>query len=119
MKRTGPRQTELVSLIQELNKLSYETNKKIWKRVAKDLEKPTRSRRIVNLFEIDKNTSEGDKVIVPGKVLGTGELNHDLTIIAWSFSSSALEKIKNTKSKAIFLKDYLKKGAETNLKIIG
>ena len=83
----------LAGLIKELKKKATEDNSAMWKRVANDLAKPTRQRRIVNLYKLDKNTKEGEVVVVPGKVLGVGELNHKITVAAWSFSISALEKI--------------------------
>ena len=58
MKKTGPTNLELRNLIEELRKKSREHEVNLWKRVAEDLEKPTRQRRIVNLYKINKYTSE-------------------------------------------------------------
>ncbi|GAG29486.1 unnamed protein product, partial [marine sediment metagenome] len=49
MKRTGPTNEHLRKLIAELKKLSIEQNAAIWKRIALELERPTRQRRIVNI----------------------------------------------------------------------
>ena len=109
----------LADLIQELKKKSNEHNVLIWKRVANDLAKPTRQRRIVNLYKLNKNTKEGEVVIVPGKVLGVGELNHKVTVAAWSFSGSALEKI-NKIGKAIEINELLKESPKgKKVRILG
>ena len=92
-KRTGPTNPLLKGLIQELRKKANEHNANIWKRIADDLEKPARQRRIVNLYKINKFTKENETVIIPGKVLSVGDLDHNVTIAAFSFSGSALDKI--------------------------
>ena len=45
---------QLQDLIDELRKQSSVHKAKIWRRLACDLAMPTRSRRIVNLYKIDK-----------------------------------------------------------------
>ena len=77
---------QLQGLINEMKKVSSENKVNLWKRIASDLEKPTRRRRIVNLTRINKFALDNDNVIVPGKVLGNGELNKKLVIAAFSFS---------------------------------
>jgi large subunit ribosomal protein L18e len=101
---TGPTNERLQELIQELKK--KET--KLWKRIAADLEKPTRKRRVVNLSRINRFTKENETVIVPGKVLGSGVLDHKVTIAAFTFSQGAVEKITLAKANAIALEEFIK-----------
>ena len=119
MKRTGPTNDYLRKLIEELRKQSYEQDAIIWKRIASDLARPTRKRRIVNLYKINKNTKENEMVVVPGKVLGIGEIDHKLTIAAWTFSNSAIDKI-NKVGKAITIKELIKENPKgKGIRIIG
>ena len=106
VKRTGPTNENLKSLINTLSKDA----KPFWKRIAKDLLKPTRIRRVVNLKKINQHTKSGETIVVPGKVLGIGDLNHKLTIAAYQFSDSALKKIKESKSEALSIKELHDKG---------
>jgi len=107
-------------LIQELKKKSIEEKVKIWKRIASDLEKPTRNRRIVNLSKIDRYTKDNDTIIVPGKVLGSGDLNKKLTIAAFSFSEQAIDKIKLSDGKALHIDELMKSNPKGNkVRIIG
>ena len=92
-KQTGPTNPVLLELINHLKKKSLEQKASIWKRVALDLEKPTRNRRAVNLSRINRYTKENDIIVVPGKVLSSGNLDHKLTISAFQFSESARTKI--------------------------
>ena len=106
--RTGPSNPILLSLIMELKKRSSEQKVNIWKRVAVDLERSTRRRRVVNLSSLSRNTKENDIVVVPGKVLGSGNLEHKITISAFQFSEGAKEKIEKTGAKVVNLLDLSK-----------
>ena len=119
-KRTGPTNPILIKLINELKKRSSEQNVNIWKRIALDLEKPTRNRRIVNLSRINRYTKENEIIVVPGKVLGSGLLNHKLTIAAWQFSQGAKEKMKEAGVKILTLDEISKESPKgKRIKIIG
>ncbi len=116
-KRTGPTNEYLASLIRNLKKLSIEKNVKIWKAIALELEKPTRKRRVVNLERINRVCNDNETIIVPGKVLATGDLTKKLKIAAFSFSEQALNKI-NKHSKAITIEQLMKenpKGSKTRI----
>jgi large subunit ribosomal protein L18e len=116
MKRTGPTNENLQHLIKELKKVSLENKAPIWKRIALELERPSRQRRSVNLYHIDKHVEDGDVIVVPGKVLATGELKKHVKIAAWSFSEQAANKIKD----AISIHELLKENPKgKNVRIIG
>jgi large subunit ribosomal protein L18e len=119
MKRTGPTNPLLQGLIQELKKKSIEHGVNIWKRIAGDLERPSRKRRIINLYKINKYTKENETVIVPGKVLSVGDLDHPVTVAAFSFSGAAVDKI-NKKGKAMSINDLIKESPKgKRIKIMG
>jgi len=80
-----------------------------WKRIAKELNKPARSQRKVNLNKIEAFAKDNLTVVVPGKVLGIGTLTKKLEIAAYGFSDSALVKIKKAGGKAIDFKALMKK----------
>jgi len=96
-KRTGPTNMQLKKLILELRKLSAKEKASIWKRVANDLEKSTRSRREVSFSKIEKHVKDKETVVVPGKVLASGILTRKITLAAWKFSAQAKEKAKGAK----------------------
>lgn len=120
MKRTGPTNIYMRKIVDDLRKLSYTQKANIWSRIADDLEKPTRQRRIVNLFSLDMNTKDGEVVIVPGKVLGTGDINHKVTVAAWNFSDSAKEKIKSAKGECLSIAQLVEKNPKgKDVRILG
>ena len=119
MKHTGSTNPLLRDLIQELKKKSIEHGVNIWKRIANDLEKPTRKRRIINLYKINKYTKENETIIVPGKVLAVGDLDHAVTVAAFNFSGAALDKI-NKVGKAILINELIKESPKgKRIRILG
>ncbi len=110
----------LRELIRELKRRSIEEKVKLWKRIAIDLEKPSRQRRIVNLSRINRHTKDNETIIVPGKVLGSGVLEHKLAIAAFDFSNSAKEKIKSSGSELISIEELMKNPVKgRRIRIIG
>ena len=85
--RTGPTNYQLQILLQELDVQAR--NSPFWRKVADDLRKPARQRRVVNIYRIEKAALEGETVLVPGKVLSVGELNKKLSVAALTFSKNA------------------------------
>ncbi len=118
--RSGPVNPGLRNLIQELKKKASQEKVNLWKRVAQDLEKPSRQRRIVNLSRINLYAQDNEVVLVPGKVLGNGLLNKKVEIAAYQFSSSALDKIRQSQSKTLTLWELMKTNPKgKNIRIIG
>jgi large subunit ribosomal protein L18e len=66
---------------------------RFWRRILDEAEGSRRQRRAVNLYKLNRLTSSGDVVYVPGKVLGTGNIDHSILISAFSFSEKAYEKL--------------------------
>ena len=120
MKRTGPTNPLLRDLIGELKKRGNEQEVNLWRRIALDLEKPTRQRRAVNLSRINRHTKENEVVVVPGKVLGSGDLNHKLTIRAYQFSEQAKDKLEKSGAQIVSLLELSKEKPDgKNIRIIG
>jgi large subunit ribosomal protein L18e len=117
--RRGATNPIVASLIEELKIISYENEAPIWRRVSKILQRPNRQRAAVNLSKIERYTKEGESVIVPGKVLASGDLNRGLTIAAVAFSKTAEDKIIASNGRAIKIKDLIQENPKgSNVRII-
>lgn len=90
IKKTNP---QLRELIKDLEKLANKEKVKLWKAIAKELKKSTRRKRQVNLEKINRLTKENQTIIVPGKVLAKGEINHKVNVAAFQFSEKAKTKL--------------------------
>jgi len=109
----------LKALIGDLKKQSIEQKSNVWKRIALELERPTRAHRVVNLSRIEKYCNDDDIIIVPGKVLCGGELTKKVTIAAFAFSRNTASKL-GSKASLMTIEDAMKKYPKgNNLKIIG
>lgn len=118
--RTGPSNPQLANLIAELKKKSILESSPFWKRIATDLEKPSRNRRAVNLSRLNRFTKENEIIIVPGKVLGSGSIDHKITVVAFTFSGGAAEKLKKQNCGAISIYDFISKNPKTSeVRIMG
>jgi large subunit ribosomal protein L18e len=119
-KPTGPTNPLLKGLIEDLKLKSVEQKVALWKQLASDLEKSSRRRKIVNLSKINLYTKENETIVVPGKVLGSGVLDHKVTISAYQFSDSAKEKITKAGAKMIPLNELIKESPKgKRIKIMG
>ena len=109
MKATGPTNIYMRLTTSYLTKKYKEHGAKIWKAIGKMLLTPKRKRVAVNLSRINRHTKENDVVVVPGKVLGAGSLDHKVVIGAWSYSKTALEKIRKVGGTPLSLKEIADK----------
>lgn len=95
------------------------TGEELWIKIAGELCGPSRKRSRINLEKINKETKEGEKVLIPGKVLSVGELEKKIKIIAFDFSKDALDKIKKSKSESKFILEEIKENPKAEeIKII-
>ncbi|AJF60373.1 MAG: 50S ribosomal protein L18e [Candidatus Diapherotrites archaeon] len=109
MKPTGPSNESTRRLAVGLEKYGKKNNAGIFVDLSRRLNKPRRNRAKVNLFKLSllgKKFGE-KKLVVPGKVLGTGKLSAALDVYALEFSESAKSKIIEIKGKAKSLKELL------------
>jgi large subunit ribosomal protein L18e len=105
---TGPSNYYNRKLIREL----WKTKRRIWKKVSKKLSGPRRERVEANLLRINKVTKENDVIVVPGKVLGLGEIDHKLTIACLNCSKTARKKIETSGSKLLSIEELLEQNPE-------
>jgi large subunit ribosomal protein L18e len=116
-KTTNP---ELTELIRFLKKQSRENKADIWRDIAERLAKPKRKRIAVNVSRLNRYTQRNEMIVVPGKILGAGEMGHPVTVAAFAFSETAKEKIKARRGKCLSFLDLIKKNPKgSKVRIIG
>ena len=96
-----------LKLGRDLERHSKKTKQKIWEDASQALLSTRKNRRSVNIAQISKNSKAGSKVIVPGKVLGTGSIDHQVTVAAYSFSQSAKTKISGSGGKCLSISEFM------------
>lgn len=92
---------------------------KIWEDVARRLSMPTRSRTEVNVAEINRNSKDGETVVVPGVVLAAGKIEKKVNVAAWRFSGTAGKKIAEAGGKTLTIDELRKENPKgTNVKLM-
>jgi large subunit ribosomal protein L18e len=119
MRETKTTNPQLIELINQLRKTSKAQEAPIWADVADYLAK-TRSQRVaVNLSSINRNTDKAAVVVVPGKILASGTLDHAVTVASFEASAQAKAKLEAAKSKYLTIKELMEQNPKgSNVKII-
>ena len=99
----------VLHMIKDLKQASKKNEAPIWSRLADLALKSSSSKRTVNLTRINKITKENDVLFVPGKILGTGNLSHKLTLSSFSMSTNAANKIIKAGGNVMAYSDMIKK----------
>lgn len=104
----GPERPDIIGAV----KLLRSTRIPLFVRIAKLLLLPTRRRIETNIKKIAKFSKAGDIVVVPGKVLGEGMIDHAVEVVALSFSTSAKTKIERAGGHCRDFAWLIKRGAK-------
>ena len=96
-------------MVKDLKQASKKNEAAIWSKLADLALKPSSTKCTVNLTRINKITKENDVLFVPGKVLGTGNMSHKITLSSFSISTTAANKIIQSGGNIITYSDMIKK----------
>ncbi len=119
MRETKTTNPQLIELIGLLKKESKEKQAAIWLDVADQLAKSRSARAVVNLSKINRNTKKADVVVVPGKILASGAIDHSVTVASFEASETAKSKLEAAKAKYISIAELVAKNPKgSNVKII-
>jgi len=102
-KRTGPTNIVLRMTIRRLRSTANKYKAPIWRYVAEILERPRRLRVEVNVSKINRYSKPGETIVVPGKVLGAGKIDHPVTVVAIAFSAEAVRKITSAGGRVVHI----------------
>lgn len=111
---------EIEELISFLRRKSKENGAPIWRDIAERLSKPRRNIPAVNLSRIRRYSSNGETILVPGKLLGAGSLEHKVKVAALRFSESARRKIERAGGKCLSIPELVNENPRgSGVKILG
>ncbi len=111
-KKTNPELVETAKLI---------TKNTEWSAlgIVEYLTSSTRKMPEMNLAKINLHCEQGDTVVIPGKVLGTGNITKKIKICAFNFSKQALDKLKEKKCEIMTINEEIKKNPKaTGLRVL-
>ena len=99
----------VLHMVKDLKQASKKNEAPIWSKLADLALKPSSSKRTINLTRINRITKDSDVLFVPGKVLGTGNLSHKITLSSFSISTTAANKIIQSGGNIMTYSDMIKK----------
>jgi len=95
------------------------TKSNMWKEIARRLA-IKRRRAEINISKIDKYAKDKETIVVPGAVLGNGNITKKVKVAALRFSQSAKEKLLNAGCEVLTLEELLVENPEgKNTRIMG
>lgn len=100
---TGPTNPNLQHLVRSLKRKKGA----FYLALARHLEKSRRRKTGVNVGKIEKYAQQGESVVVPGKILGGGEISKKINVYASGYSKSARDKISGAGGKCLRLEELL------------
>lgn len=107
-----------IQVYRALSKAGRES--RFWRAVAEEMLKKRRRRRTVNVIHLSRSTEPNDSVVVPGKVLGRGAIEHPIVVGTFSCSRVAMRKIEDVGGKVLPIEEMARRNPSgKGLKIIG
>ena len=113
-KRNEKTNQNLIELINQLKEKSRETGSALWRDVALRLSKSRKNWAQPNLSRLSRHATKGAVILVPGKLLGSGEVEGSPTVAAYSASVGARDKIIAAGGKYLSLSDLMNENPEGN-----
>jgi len=116
-KKTNP---NLVGLIQHLKDASRINEAPVWRDIALRLEGPARHWAEVNISKLSRFAGDNEIVVVPGKLLGSGQISKKVTVAAYRFSGQAREKIEKAGGMNMSIEELVAKNPKgSKVRIMG
>lgn len=97
----------VVDLIDQLRAQTRSTDARLWRDVADRLSASRKNWAEPNLSRLERHAPEGATVLVPGKLLGSGEVTGARTVAAVSVSAGARQKIEAAGGRVVSLQDLM------------
>lgn len=116
---TGPTNIKLRMLARFLRKAARANEAPVWSYIAELLERSARGRAEVNLSKVNRIADDGDVVVIPGKLLGSGKLNKKIVVAVADASKSAVETVLKSGGEVISIAELVRRNPKgSGVKIV-
>ena len=110
----------LTALIGDLKDQSRSTGSVLWRDVALRLEKSRSNWAEPNLSRLSRYAAEEDVVLVPGKLLGSGDVAGKPSVAAYSVSIGARSKIEAAGGRVLTIRELMNENPDgKGVRILG
>ena len=101
------KEQHVTALVRRLEEMGRKEERPLWTALAEKLNRPRRKAYEVNLFRLDRYANAKETIVVPGTVLGRGELKKPVTVAALKFSGKAKEEINKAGGMAMSIDEFI------------
>ena len=116
-RKTNP---HLLSLIQRLKDAGRTNEAPVWRDIALRLEGPSSNWAEVNVGKLDRYANDDEVIVVPGKLLGAGEIRKKVTVAAFSASGQAKAKVTSAGGRSVSLEELVENNPKgSKVRIMG
>lgn len=116
-RKTNP---HLLTLVQHLKDASRTNEAPIWRDIALRLEGPASHWAEVNVGKVDRHANEDDVIVVPGKLLGAGNLKKKVTVAAFRCTGQAKDKVASAGGRSLSLEELVENNPKgSKVRIMG
>ncbi len=96
-------------LLNLLRRSAYQHRAPVWRRVRELLSRSRRRRMSVNISKINRYSGDGDVIVVPGKVLGSGSIDHKVVVGAYKYSLKAKMKLEEAGCEVLTIEELVRR----------
>ena len=110
----------LIALIGDLKAQSRSTGSALWRDVALRLEKSRSNWAEPNLSRLSRHAADEDVVLIPGKLLGSGDVSGKPSVAAYSVSTGARSKIEAAGGRVLTIRELMNENPDgKGVRILG
>lgn len=110
----------LLALIENLRTVARENEAPIWRDVALRLSRSRKGWAEVNLSRLERHATDGDVLVIPGKLLGTGRLTKTLRVSAFQSSEAGRAGVEAAGGQILELRELMKENPRgSGIRIMG
>ena len=110
----------LVALIGDLKEQSRSTGSALWRDVARRLETSRSNWAEPNLSQLSRHAADEKMILVPGKLLGSGDVEGKPSVAAYSVSAGARTKIEGAGGRVLTIRELMEENPEgKEVRILG
>ena len=110
----------LIALLGDLKDHSRSTGSALWRDVALRLEKSRSNWAEPNLSRLSRYAAEEDVVLVPGKLLGSGDVGGEPSVAAYSVSIGARSKSEAAGGRVLTIRELMNENPDgKGVRILG
>ena len=110
----------LVALIGDLKEQSRSTGSALWRDVARRLETSRSNWAEPNLSRLSRHAADEKMILVPGKLLGSGDVEGKPSVAAYSVSTGARSKIEAAGGRVLTIRQLMNENPDgRGVRILG